>query len=174
MTFVSVFHLSLLMKRKPKYMWSHLRKCSLRIHQIFTNLWEACLGAHLTRSLTTLSRTTGRRRARLECRWPWCLSGQFSWLSWAWRCPSVSGSSTATRARNLHSLSAHRCDRVCFDLHVVYLLIPSFRTGHTWRLTAALNTLGVMIGNSILPLFYQVFENYILPNRSAFFVTKKF
>ena len=158
MTFVSVFHLSLWMKRiQPKYMWSRLRKSTLRIHQISTNLWEACLGAHLTRSLTTLSRMTGRRRARSWRRWAECLSGHVAWPSWAWPCPSVSGSSTATRARNSHSLSAHRCDCVCFDLHVKYLLISSFRTGHTWRLTAALNTLGVMTGNSILPLFYQVF-----------------
>ena len=169
----AVFHLSLLnknvmMKRMPRNPLSYLRMRSLSIQLVSPNLCGAYLGAPLTRSLTTLSRMIGRRGARSECPWPWCSSGQYSSPSSGWRSPSVSGSSTETRARNSHSLSAQRFVFHIFFLHItmyLHMYVCSFRTGLTWGPTAARNTPGVMTGNSISPSLYQVRFKCLLINR---------
>ena len=46
----------------------------------------------------------------------------------------------------------------------LHMYVCSFRTGLTWGPTAARNTPGVMTGNSILPLLYQVFMQIIYLN----------
>ena len=62
--------------------------------------WGACHAAHLTRSLMTSSRRTGRRRAPSVSPWPWSPSSPSSGHCWAWLSLSVSVFNMATRARN--------------------------------------------------------------------------